>query len=71
LGPTESRFSAAWRKNLVDQPIIIRSLEWIDESEALQDEPILHTPARCADARSIAFVGAMKLRLSRSAAGHF
>src|ERR1700730_2570035 len=29
-----------WRKNLVDQSII-RSFEWVDESDALQDEPIL------------------------------
>jgi hypothetical protein len=28
-----------WRKNLVDQPIIC-SFEWVDELDALQDEPI-------------------------------
>jgi hypothetical protein len=29
-----------WRKNFVDQ-LIIRSFERVDESDALQDEPIL------------------------------
>ena len=34
-------FSPRWRKNLVDQSIIC-SFEWVDELDALQDEPILH-----------------------------
>ena len=33
-------FSPRWRKNLVDQSIIC-SFEWVDEPDALQDEPIL------------------------------
>src|SRR6266436_7492534 len=37
-GPSRSR--RPWWKNLIDQAII-RSLEWVDESDALQDEPIL------------------------------
>jgi hypothetical protein len=43
-GPSSSR--RPWRKNLVDQSII-RWFECVDESDALQDEPILQTPARC------------------------
>ena len=33
-------FSPRWRKSLVDQSIIC-SFEWVDELDALQDEPIL------------------------------
>jgi hypothetical protein len=35
-----SRSRPGWRKNLVDQPIIC-SFEWVEELDALQDEPIL------------------------------
>jgi hypothetical protein len=37
---SRSRSHRLWRKNLVDQSII-RSFERVDESDALQDEPIL------------------------------
>jgi hypothetical protein len=58
--PGLSRSRRPWWKNLIDQAII-RSLEWVDESDALQHEPILQifseqtrTPARCAEAHNIA-----------------